>query len=103
MRLIDADELFKDFEKAAWFNNADRDDVAEELLLNAPTIDAEPVRHGHWIEANDGTHYCSNCGHDAPFTWDDIDRNFMHSADEVPDFTANYCYCCGAKMDEVNE
>lgn len=43
MRLIDADELFKDFEKSAWFNNADRDDVAEELLLNAPTIDAEPV------------------------------------------------------------
>lgn len=70
------------------------DEIANELEQS------ERVVHGHWVEANDGTHYCSNCGHDALFTWDDIDRNFMHSADEVPDFTANYCYCCGAKMEE---
>lgn len=43
MRLIGADALFKAFENAAWYNNADRDDVAEELLLDAPTIDAVPV------------------------------------------------------------
>lgn len=38
MRPIDADALFKEFENAAWYNNADRDDVAEELLLDAPTV-----------------------------------------------------------------
>ena len=43
MRLIDADALYAKFEKAAWYNNADRDEVAEPLLLDAPTVDAVPV------------------------------------------------------------
>ena len=43
MRLIDADALYQEFEKAAWYNNADRDEVAEQLVLDAPTIDAVPV------------------------------------------------------------
>lgn len=38
MRLIDADTLFLAFENAEWYNNADRDEIAEKLLLNAPTI-----------------------------------------------------------------
>ena len=36
-RLIDADELFKEFERKAWHDNADRD-RAEDILLDAPTI-----------------------------------------------------------------
>ena len=43
MRLIDADALFKEFERTAWYNNADRDEIAEEVLLQMPTIDAVPV------------------------------------------------------------
>lgn len=39
VRPIDASALFEAFERAAWFDNADRDDVAEELLSDAPTID----------------------------------------------------------------
>lgn len=88
MRLIDADALFKAFENAAWYNNADRDDVAEELLLNAPTIDVEPVRHGHWIAFNvintkdcssKIRYMCSKCG--------------RYEDEQEP-----YCNC-GAKMD----
>lgn len=37
-RLVDADALFREMEKASWYNNADRDEVAEELVLNATTI-----------------------------------------------------------------
>lgn len=37
-RLIDADALFDKFEEVDWFNNADRDEVAEKILLDAPTI-----------------------------------------------------------------
>lgn len=51
MRLIDADALFKAFEKAAWYNNMDRDEIAEEILLQMPTIDAVPVVR------------CANCIH----------------------------------------
>ena len=36
-RLIDADELFKEFERKGWYDNADRD-KAEDVLLDATTI-----------------------------------------------------------------
>ena len=62
-------------------------------------VDAVEVVHGRWETANDGTHFCSYCGCDAPYTWDDIDRSFINSADDVPDRPSNYCPGCGAKMD----
>lgn len=41
-RLIDADALFDVFENAKWFCNADRD-IAEDLILDAHTIDNAPA------------------------------------------------------------
>lgn len=38
MRTIDADALFRAMEDADWFNDADRDEIAERLVLDAPTI-----------------------------------------------------------------
>ena len=46
MRLIDADALWHDMETAEWYNNADRDEVAESLVLSSPTI-------GGWISVED--------------------------------------------------
>lgn len=40
MRLIDADALFTEFENAKWYDNNDRDLVAEDILMDAPTIEA---------------------------------------------------------------
>lgn len=45
-----------------------------------PIIDAELIRHGHWIVDEDGNITCSECGH--------------HGVGD------NYCERCGAKMDE---
>ena len=42
--LISRDALFAEFENAGWYDLADRDEIAEELLLHAPTVDAIPVR-----------------------------------------------------------
>ena len=42
-RPIDADALFAEFENVDWYNNADRDEIAERLVLQAPTIDAVSV------------------------------------------------------------
>lgn len=54
-------------------------------LMDAPTVDAEPIRHGHW-EVTPVYIKCSECG-----------ESFML----IPQ---NYCPNCGAKMDEeVNE
>ena len=95
MRLIDADTL--DFEKLqdtndkaipakeyiAFLKGAI---AAEELIKNAPTIDAEPIVHGHWEFMGDvGITKCSNCG------W---------SICECLDDSYKLCPHCGAKMDE---
>ena len=56
MRLIDADALFKEFERTAWYNNADRDEIAEEILLQMPTIDAVPV-----VRCKDCNHWNNAC------------------------------------------
>jgi len=46
MRLIDADALWHNMETADWYNNADRDEVTEPLVLHSPTI-------GGWISVKD--------------------------------------------------
>ena len=99
MRLIDADALKEKISEAHFKTYGN----AMKCIMEAPTVDAVPVVHGLWETANDGTHFCSNCGCDAPYTWDDIDRNFMDSADDVPDRISDYCYKCGAKMDGGND
>ena len=55
------------------------------LLQKEQTVDAEPVRHGHWIEARYPLFTCSECG----ATYQDTGYGY------------NYCPNCGAKMDEV--
>lgn len=84
-RLIDADEMLKRLE--SW----NTDDVMDKALYNftlsriieQPTVDAQPVRHGKWIGKSTGGEYfdcCSECGY---VEWD------------APN---NYCPRCGAKM-----
>lgn len=68
-----------------------------EKLDNAPTIDAEPVRHGHWVKSSEykgdnisgytDIHWvCSECGEEAI-----VNEWYVY------DLT-DYCPHCGAKM-----
>lgn len=93
MRLVDADALMREFAKfVRASNNSDfADDPtwndAVSLLGSAPTIEAEPIKHGRWVETDrdDPCYYaCSLCG-------------------KRSDFKEHYCPNCGAKMDEVEE
>lgn len=68
MRLIDADRLKENFKLGRWYQS---DTILDEIE-DAETIEAEPVRHGHWIVdtkfGNDimsGSTIviCSECGH----------------------------------------
>ena len=52
------------------------------LILEQPTADVEPVRHGHW---EGKTYKCSLCG-----KWVDPLQG---------DADMNYCPNCGARMD----
>ena len=55
------------------------------IINHMPTVDAEPVRHGKWIEKEkDGFLHCSNCGYVR------IGIPIM--------FNFEYCPKCGAKM-----
>ena len=93
MRLIDADALLEPDENSdkvliiGGQNGGGKTLVmAMELLKqkvkNAPTIEAEPVKHGRWIIVNHKECFCrcSECGC-------------------MPMYKYNYCPNCGAKMD----
>ena len=84
-RLIDTEyllDLIKDIDGER-YGYIDAEDIN-----NAPTVDAVPVKHGHWIGkplAGYSTVKCSACG----------------SAFVENNGKWKYCPDCGAKMDEV--
>ena len=92
MRLIDADALtLCNYDLPGMFSFMA---VPEETLENAPTINAIEQKHGYWkfVECVNNINYsvCSECGADYISDMGDTDFD-------------NYCYNCGAKMDEVME
>ena len=94
-RLIDANRLIKKAYRSGMWNRStqafDLFVVDAEDVEDAPTIDAEPVRHGRWelIEEQQWNcefmilvaYKCSECGK------------------EIVPNKENYCPNCGAKMD----
>ena len=54
-------------------------------IYEAPTIEAEPVRHGRWIQRRNGEYHCTNCGREEKFI-----------------FQKNYCPRCGVRMDATD-
>lgn len=95
MKLKNADELlekieclFKDLNSAEdymgiGYNHGVGDSIA--IIKNAPTIEAEPVKHGHWVD-DFCSFVCSVCGgRISDSTLDDYSE-------------PRYCPNCGAKM-----
>ena len=84
-RLIDADALIDEANSDGAYGYVDAKQIAD-----APTVDAVPVRHGHWIRVSlIGVFKCSECGNQIIVA----DSKF---AKEV----CKWCLNCGAKMDE---
>ena len=101
MRLIDADKLIErcdieatggeSFWRVMWQEFA-------KTVKDMPTVEAEPVRHGRWVETDETEEFygflsqCTNCGK----------LSLVYDNDpEVPEYGAtHYCPNCGAKMDE---
>lgn len=88
MRLIDANTL-----KEQWETQDAKcgEYTAYHFLASindAPTIKAEPIRHGRWLDTyNDGDWHCSECG--AIVEKDEQSRHYWQR-----------CYHCGARMVE---
>ncbi|MBR2556329.1 MAG: hypothetical protein IKE94_15895 [Aeriscardovia sp.] len=107
MRLIEADAIYKILESCeikkdtygSLLNDWDHGyncgiERAESEIECAPTVDAVPVRHGHWIDIDSETYTwairCNKCGHE---------RSMMSTQKTYP----TYCEKCGARMDGEEE
>lgn len=91
MRLIDADALLEsEIERygcvPAVCTTTINGEYLDDVLDRQPTIDAEPVRHGKWVNKN-WNWYCSEC--DKP--------GYKGHIPAEPDL--DYCPNCGARMD----
>ena len=109
MRLIDADNLLKQYERIDWYSfskegqfmrGATTEDNpfihyydGEEIIKNAPTVDAVPARHGRWVTPHwhnsDYCYNCSECGGEA------MHREYQWARNGIYPICPN----CGAKMD----
>ncbi len=87
-KLIDADKLKQHY---AWWDNEDKK-IFDTIVDLQPIVDAKPVRHGHWIKANDPM--------SSPF--DTMKRCLCSECREWAAVTS-YCPNCGARMDEEEE
>lgn len=81
MRLIDTDEIKL---PQGFFEKIDNVPKFYEWLNGQPTVDAEPVRHGYWI--NEPDRY---------FHWHCSECEYVISG---PHREFNYCPKCGTKM-----
>ena len=101
-RLIDADELRNRYEiiadPAEWFSHGeitwmDAAKIFADMVDEAPTIDAAPVRRGKWVHGKRNGAYgiwCSRCG----TGWEES-LNY-----EVIAASHNFCPNCGADTRE---
>ena len=100
MRLIDADALL-DFLDVGHLRPPTEICFSELMMKNIielmPTVEAVPVKHGHWISKQDeyDENYviCSICGDE--YTEDDLHLNSWFKQ------YFKYCPTCGAKMDII--
>lgn len=99
MRLIDCNDTLRKVEQIPFIANENKtfhegcrymQKKVLRIFHESKSVDAEPVRHGHWDVVTVGTN----------FHTDRLCRNCKKT------IKSNYwCYCpsCGAKMDEVSE
>lgn len=81
-------EILPEADSLKWYEKAKPDKVKKlvdelySIVLNANKIDAQPVKHGRWVQPREnGDDYCSVCGS----RYEGV-------------FQTMFCPCCGAKM-----
>ncbi len=109
MRLIDADKLI-DYtdDRYSWheIGRRDRDEIVW-AIESAPTVEAEPVKHGRWKYDGNGMDWnipawiCSECGFR-----NDMIPTLVKGVNGIVEFQnpmswsgSKYCANCGARMD----
>ena len=89
-RLIDVDaaidRYYAEYKKQDIYDGSQDRDWLKRCIDEAPTIEAEPVRHGYW-EKRGQEIYCSECDEESGYTWAGASKY------------SDYCPHCGAKLD----
>lgn len=96
MRLINADEMVKSLMDMTFYDEEgytiddyeDRLAIVKSFVDPVQTVDAVPVRHGHWVGIDDEPHEvweCDMCG----YTYES-------------EYQYNFCPHCGAEMKGEN-
>ena len=86
MQLIDKEQAYKTLSKYYHHTGMIQHQALREALDRVPVVDAQPVRHGHWVGIDDAPHdvwECDMCG----YTYES-------------EYRYNYCPHCGADMRE---
>lgn len=110
-RLIDADALIERI-KNIYCKGCDNyhgircracptDDAIGEID-DAPTIEAEPVRHGHW-NGWTATHWTKKCDDRGDPIYTEHTYYACSGCRRRTIIKSAYCPACGRKMDEVSE
>lgn len=99
MRLIDADALLNSMCCLDGETQCDAEDCIRykerKYIEEAPTIDAEPVKHGRWIEHGGGVvATCSNCN--ASYI-----KDVLQSLSPYAEHLTRFCPNCGEPMDAL--
>lgn len=114
--LISRSELLKSYDIAKMVEydetgcGVDRIAIPVDTIKKAPAIDAEPVRHGRWIETNkpgwvNGQYYatprlvCPFCTREAAHYYSVEHAEHGGSVTELYWIRTDCCPHCGAKMD----
>lgn len=86
--LIDRGKLIAEYDRV----HVGEPGGARKLMVDAPRVDAEPVRHAQWIESPNIMEcvVCSSC------LSDDLSAQVVAPAPKW----YRYCPICGARMDE---
>ena len=92
MRLIDADKIL--YFKGKDIVGEDAYMTQKDVIDEMPTVDAEPIRHGHWIVIGKRT----DCEYVLIFKCSCCHTPFIGMVDRY-----HYCPNCGAKVDEIEE
>lgn len=100
MRLIDADKEIRELEKMVvegeTFTTAV--EFAKLILRDAPTVDAEPIRHGAWLPCDKEGYILTETALRDGGRWYGYKCSECNNIYHGNAFT-KYCSNCGAKMD----
>ena len=97
MLMIEKKGIVEQIDSIAHNDKVDKFKAAKFAVENARAIEAEPVRHGRWIEQESpyGGHFnCSECGHEVTVPHSELidPRDYVCYLDD-------YCGKCGTRMD----